>query len=61
MVQNTLPDPKMLSLLVCPVSKETLVYDKKNQELVCKESNRAYPVRNGIPLLLEEEARFIDE
>ncbi len=50
-------DEKLLSILVCPVSKAPLVYDKDNQELVCKASGLAYPVRDGIPVMLESEAR----
>ncbi|MCP5171453.1 MAG: Trm112 family protein [Porticoccaceae bacterium] len=50
-------DKKLLSLLVCPVSKAPLVYDKVKQELVCKASGLAYPVRDGIPVMLESEAR----
>jgi uncharacterized protein YbaR (Trm112 family) len=50
-------DEKLLSILVCPVSKAPLVYDKDKQELLCKASGLAYPVRDGIPVMLEEEAR----
>lgn len=50
-------DKKLLSILVCPVSKAPLVYDEDKQELVCKASGLAYPVREGIPVMLEEEAR----
>ncbi len=50
-------DKKLLSILVCPVSKASLVYDEEKQELVCKASGLAYPVRDGIPVMLEEEAR----
>lgn len=50
-------DEKLLDILVCPVSKAPLVYDEKKQELVCKASGLAYPVRDGIPVMLEEEAR----
>ena len=50
-------DKKLLSILVCPVSKAPLTYDRENQELVCKASGLAYPVRDGIPVMLEEEAR----
>lgn len=52
-------DPKLLEILVCPVSKTKLIYDKKNQELVSTAANLAYPVRDGIPILLEDEARQI--
>lgn len=50
-------DKKLLSILVCPVSKAPVVYDEKNQELVCKASGLAYPIRDGIPVMLEKEAR----
>ncbi len=50
-------DKKLLSILVCPVSKAPLEYDEEKQELVCKASGLAYPIRDGIPVMLEEEAR----
>lgn len=50
-------DKKLLSILVCPVSKAPLVYDEARQELVCRASGLAYPVRDGIPVMLESEAR----
>jgi uncharacterized protein YbaR (Trm112 family) len=50
----------LLEHLVCPVSKHKLVYDHENQELVCKESGLAYPIQDGVPLLLVEKARKID-
>lgn len=50
-------DEKLLAILVCPVSKAPLVYNQKNEELICKASGLAYPVRDGIPVMLEEEAR----
>lgn len=50
-------DRKLLSILVCPVSKAPLAYDEEHDELVCKASGLAYPVRDGIPVMLEEEAR----
>mgnify|MGYP002845835624 FL=1 len=52
-------DPKLLNILVCPVSKAPLEYDKEKQELLCKASGLAYPVRDGIPVMLEEEARAL--
>ena len=48
---------KLLDILVCPVSKAPLEWDKQNNELVCKASRLAYPIRDGVPVLLEEEAR----
>ena len=50
-------DKKLLDILVCPVTKAPLVYDKKNSELLCKASRLAYPIRDGIPIMLEEQAR----
>ncbi|HKW81028.1 MAG TPA: Trm112 family protein [Casimicrobiaceae bacterium] len=50
-------DPKLLELLVCPVTKGPLVYDRERQELISKTARLAYPVRDGIPVMLEEEAR----
>lgn len=52
-------DPKLLEILVCPVSKTQLYYDKEKQELISTAANLAYPVRDGIPVLLEDEARQI--
>ena len=50
-------DKKLLSILVCPVSKAPLEYDEASDELICKASGLAYPVRDGIPVMLESEAR----
>ena len=50
-------DPKLLELLVCPVTKGPLVYDRDRQELISKSARLAYPIRDGIPVMLEEEAR----
>lgn len=52
---------KLLDLLVCPVSKAPLIYDPARQELICRESRLAYPVRDGIPVMLEAEARHLTE
>ena len=52
-------DKKMLEILVCPVSKAKLNYDEEKQELICMASNLAYPINDGIPVMLEEEARQI--
>jgi uncharacterized protein YbaR (Trm112 family) len=52
-------DPKLLELLVCPVSKTRLIYDADTQELVSKAAGLAYPIRDGIPIMLPEEARDI--
>ena len=56
---NPVLDPKLLNILVCPVTKAPLEYDKEKQELLCKASGLAYPVRDGIPVMLEEEARAL--
>jgi uncharacterized protein YbaR (Trm112 family) len=50
-------DTKLLKILVCPVTKGPLVYKKAEQELISKSARLAYPIRDGIPVLLEEEAR----
>lgn len=50
-------DAKLLEILVCPVSKASLVYRKEADELWCRASGLAYPVRDGIPVMLEDEAR----
>ncbi|MGX8883718.1 Trm112 family protein [Methylovorus sp. SPW-M1] len=50
-------DAKLLDILVCPVCKGPLVFKKEAQELVCKPCRLAYPIRDGIPVMLEEEAR----
>ena len=50
-------DPKLLELLVCPVTKGPLTYDRERQELVSRSARLAYPVRDGIPIMLEVEAR----
>ena len=50
-------DPKLLEILVCPVTKGPLIYDRERQELVSKSARLAYPIRDGIPVMLEDEAR----
>ena len=52
-------DPKLLEILVCPVTKGPLIYDKENQELISKSARLAYPIREDIPGMLEEEARAL--
>jgi uncharacterized protein len=54
-------DPKLLEILVCPVTKGPLIYDRERQELISKRAGLAYPIRNGIPVMLPEEARNLDE
>lgn len=53
-------DPKLLEILVCPVSKTALIYDKQKQELVSKAAGLAFPIRDGIPIMLVDEARALD-
>jgi len=53
-------DNKLLEILVCPITKGTLEYDKENNELISKSAKLAYPIRDGIPVLLESEAREIE-
>jgi uncharacterized protein YbaR (Trm112 family) len=50
-------DKKLLEILVCPLCKGPLVYDKSAQELICRADRLAYPIRDGIPVMLEDEAR----
>ena len=54
-------DPKLLELLVCPVMKTRLTYDDARQELVSRAAGLAYPIRDGIPIMLAEEAREITD
>jgi uncharacterized protein YbaR (Trm112 family) len=54
-------DSKLLQILVCPVTKGPLIYDKKNNELISKSARLAYPIRDGIPVMLEDEARKLEE
>ena len=55
------PDPKLLEILVCPLTKTTLIYDRAKSELVSKAAGVAYPIRNGIPIMLPSEARELSE
>jgi len=52
-------DKKLLDILVCPVTKENLIYDAAKQELLSKSARLAYPIRDGIPVMLPEEARTL--
>lgn len=54
-------DPKLLEILVCPVTRSTLSYDAETQELISEKAGLAYPIRDGIPILLEDEARRIED
>jgi uncharacterized protein len=53
-------DSKLLEMLVCPVTKGPLIYDRQRQELISKSARLAYPIRDGIPVMLEEEARRLE-
>jgi uncharacterized protein YbaR (Trm112 family) len=54
-------DKKLLDILVCPICKGTLVYDKAKAELVCRADRLAYPIRDDIPVMLEDEARRVPD
>ena len=54
-------DPKLLEILVCPLTKGPLEYDKEKGELISKQANLAYPIRDGIPVMLVDEARPLDD
>ncbi len=60
MSENNDVDPKLLEILVCPVTKGPLAYDREKGELVSKKAGLAFPVRGGIPIMLVDEARRID-
>jgi len=57
---KSLIDPKMLEVLICPVTHGPLSYDSQAQELVSRKAGLAFPIRNGIPILLPDEARKLD-
>lgn len=57
---NSAIDPRLLEILVCPLCKGPLVYRKAEGELVCKPDRLAYPVKDGIPVMLEDDARKLD-
>lgn len=54
-------DPKLLDILVCPVTKGPLEYDRAARELISRKAGLAYPVRDGIPIMLPDEARRLEE
>jgi uncharacterized protein len=54
-------DPRLLEILVCPRTKTSLLYDEARQELISRAAGLAYPIREGIPIMLEEEARQLDD
>jgi uncharacterized protein len=53
-------DPRLLELLVCPVTRAELIYDASQQELISRAAKLAYPIRDGVPIMLPEEARKIE-
>jgi uncharacterized protein YbaR (Trm112 family) len=55
------PDPKLLDILVCPVTKATLIYNRERQELISRHAGLAYPIRGGIPIMLAGEARTLSD
>lgn len=54
-------DPRLLEILVCPLTKTTLEYDSERQELISRTAHLAYPIRDGIPIMLPDEARPIED
>jgi uncharacterized protein YbaR (Trm112 family) len=58
--QEATVDPKLLEILVCPLTKGQLEFDSGRQELISRKAKLAYPIRDGIPIMLPEEARKID-
>ena len=60
-VENDEIDPRLLEILVCPLTHGRLDYDREAKELISKKAGLAYPIRSGVPIMLEEEARVLDE
>jgi uncharacterized protein YbaR (Trm112 family) len=63
MIDTPLPapvDPRLLEILVCPLTRTTLEYDREHGELISRAAGLAYPIRDGIPIMLPDEARQID-
>ncbi len=54
-------DPKLLEILVCPLTRANLTYDREKQELVSRAAGLAYPIRGGVPIMLPEEARELSD
>ncbi|WP_026989133.1 Trm112 family protein [Fodinicurvata sediminis] len=54
-------DPKLLEILVCPLTKGPLEYDRERNELISRQAKLAYPIRDGIPIMLPDEARALDD
>ncbi|MAG98133.1 MAG: Trm112 family protein [Alphaproteobacteria bacterium] len=61
MAESPTVDPKLLEILVCPLTKGPLDYDAENQELISRQAKLAYPIRDGIPIMLVDEARQLEE
>ena len=61
MKQSKSVDPKLLEILVCPTTKAPLEYDWERQELISRRAGLAYPIRDGVPIMLPEEARLLDD
>lgn len=59
--QSRRPDPRLLDILVCPLTKTTLRYDAAQQELISDKAKLAFPIREGIPIMLIDEARKLDD
>ncbi|MCP5367767.1 MAG: Trm112 family protein [Hyphomicrobiales bacterium] len=60
-MSETQVDPKLLEILVCPLTKQPLRYDRRRQELVSESAHLAFPIRDGIPIMLVDEARQLDD
>ncbi len=60
MSDKTPIDPRLLEILVCPLTRGPLTYDRERQELVSKQAGLAYPIRDGIPIMLADEARILE-
>ena len=59
-MEHTPVDPRLLEILVCPITKGPLEYDRINAELISRSAGLAFPIRDGIPIMLPEEARALD-
>ena len=59
--RDTQIHPKLLEMLVCPITHGPLRFDRKTQELISEQAGLAYPIRDGIPIMLSEEARVLDD
>ena len=61
MTDDAQVDPRLLEVLVCPVTRGPLDYDREARELISRKAKLAYPIRNGVPIMLAEEARALDD